>query len=77
MIVEDLLHLGADPDHFPPAFQGFQPGLELAVLGEQELVLQGAAGQVADFLQFQGLGDIVKGALLDGRRPRHPGRRGR
>ena len=29
-------------------------------------MLQGAAGQVADFLQFQGLGHIVKGALLDG-----------
>ncbi len=29
-------------------------------------MLQGAAGQVADFLEFQGLGHIVKGALLDG-----------
>ena len=77
VIVEHLLHFRADPDHLPPAVQGFQPGLELAVFAEQALVLQGPAGQVADFLQFQRLGHIVKGAFFDGRRWPRPWRPGR
>jgi hypothetical protein len=61
---------GADPDHFPPAVQGAQTGLQAAVLFPQTLALQGLLDQMADHFKLEGLGHVMEGPLfhgLDGR----------
>src|SRR6185503_18544687 len=61
----DRQHLGTAANQARCWLDGFKPNLELLILLNKPLLLQRALHNRFDFINVEGLADVVKGALAD------------